>query len=198
MEMHHLPFKLRALTLAIASAIIAGQPVSKARAENNLAADTEWSCEIASDDSGWQCSVVPLKQGAMKRAPRPVTAPAVNPTTSPASNSTRSTTSKTTIAVSQSEDVRTQLDWVHESKLSEARRQQLKQEEPWCVGTYVEPTRPGKNFKGDPNSAPIIADADESTYQNSIATLLGAVKIRQGNRQLESDEAYLDNEKKLW
>ncbi|UYM14938.1 LPS-assembly protein LptD [Endozoicomonas euniceicola] len=183
METHHLPFKLRALTLAIASAIIAGQPVSKARAENNLSADTEWSCEIASDDSGWQCSVVPLKQGAMKRAPRPVTAPVVSPT------------SKTMAVVSQPEGIRTQLDWVNKSNLSEARCQRLKREEPWCAGTYVEPTRPGKNFKGDPNSAPIIADADESTYQNSIATLLGAVKIRQGNRQLESDEAYLDNEK---
>ncbi|MET4695608.1 LPS-assembly protein LptD [Endozoicomonas lisbonensis] len=191
MEMHHLPFKLRALTLAIASAIIAGQPVSKARAENNLSADTEWSCEVASDGSGWQCSVVPLKQGAMKRAPRPVVAPVATR----GRKSTRSTAPEKTIAVSQPEDVRTQLDWVHESKLSDARRQQLKQEEPWCVGTYVEPTRPGKYFKGDPNSAPIIADADESTYQNSIATLLGAVKIRQGNRQLESNEAYLDNEK---
>ena len=183
MEMHHLPFKLRALTLAIASVIIAGQPVSKARAENSLSADTEWSCEIASDDSGWQCSVVPLKQGAMKRAPRPVTSPVVSPT------------SKTITAVSQPEGIRTQLDWVNKSKLSEARCQRLEREEPWCAGTYVEPTRPGKNFKGDPNSAPIIADANESTYQNSIATLLGAVKIRQGNRQLESDEAYLDNEK---
>ncbi|WP_160174064.1 LPS-assembly protein LptD [Endozoicomonas montiporae] len=190
--MHHLPFKLRAITLAVASAIIAGQPVSKARAENTLSADSEWSCEVASDGSGWHCSVVPLKQGAMKRAPRPVITERATPASSTA---TQSKAAETTVAVSQPENVRTQLDWVHQSQLSDTQRQTLKQDEPWCSGTYVEPPRPGKFFKGDPNSAPIIADADASTYQNSIATLTGAVVIRQGNRQLESDEAHLDNEK---
>lgn len=191
MEMHHLPFKRRALTLAIASAIIAGQPISKAKAENTLSADTEWSCVVASDGSGWQCSVVPVKKGAIRRTPRATIIPDSKRTGSkPESNAT-----ETTVAVSKPVDVRTQLDWVHESRLTDQQRQQLKQDEPWCAGTYVEPPRPGKNFRGDSNSAPIIADADESTYQNSIATLTGAVRIRQGNRQLESDEAHLDNEK---
>ena len=181
MEMHHLPFKLRALTLAIASVVIASQPISKAKAETSLSNDQEWSCEVSSNGSGWVCSVVPLKEGAMKRAPRPVVTP--------------SSTSDKGAIVQTPQTIRQTLDWTHKSQLTESQKKKLETEEPWCVGTYVEPPRPGKHFKGDPNSAPIIADADESVYENSIATLTGAVRIRQGSRQLESNEAMLDNER---
>lgn len=190
MEMHHLPFKLRALTLAITSIVFASQPISKARAETPITADQEWSCE-ASSNGGWVCSVVPVTKGAIKRAPRPVA--------TPGSKSTKGaveTAAPDMTAVAQTpKTTRHTLDWVHESRLSESQKKKLDQQEPWCVGTYVEPSRPGKNFRGDPNSAPIIADANESVYENSIATLMGAVRIRQGNRQLESDKAMLDNER---
>ena len=179
MEMHHLPFKLRALTLAIASVIIASQPFSKARAETPLPNNQEWSCEVSSNGRGWVCSVVPIRQGVMKRAPRPDVVSGNKP-------------DKKTVTP---ETVRETLDWTHVSRLTESQQKKLKQEESWCDGTYVEPPRPGKNFRGDPNSAPIIADADESVYESSIATLMGAVRIRQGNRQLESDKAQLDNER---
>ena len=185
MEMHHLPFKLRALTLAITSIVIASQSISKSRAETPVTADEEWSCVASSNGKGWVCSVVPVKKSTMKRASRPVVAP---------DNQSRKGAAETT-TIAQPQTVHQTLDWVPLSHLSESQRKKLDKEKPWCVGTYVEPPRPGKNFRGDPDLAPVIADANESVYENSIATLTGAVRIRQANRQLESDKAMLDNER---
>lgn len=189
--MHQLPFKPRTLTLAIATILLASQPVTKARAETSLEPGSEWSCQMAPSGSGWQCTVQPIQKGAMKRAPRPAVTPSSETHTAPKNKAEERVVSKAKTA-----KVREQLDWVPKEKLPETLRTELEASTPWCTGQYVEPARPGKNFKGNPDTAPIVAESDESSYdQNSIATLKGNVTVRQGNRQLKSDIARLDREK---
>ncbi|MGI9276884.1 MAG: LPS-assembly protein LptD [Endozoicomonas sp.] len=187
MEMHHLPFKPRALTLAIAAVMFTSQPLSRAQAQTTTpgsTSDSEWSCQVAPDGRGWQCSAVPVKEGTIPRAPRP------------ASKVSRPATDKTSagvISAGTTANVRRHLDWVPKEQLPERLKIQLEQEHPWCQGQYLEPPRPGRNFKGDPDSAPIIAESDESSYdQESTASLTGNVQVRQGSRMLESDSATLN------
>ena len=183
MEMHRSPFLLRPLTLAMVGTLMASQPL---RAGESLFAEAEQSCDSASDHNGPQCTEAPLILSATQHSSHPA---------KKAGTEKKASTSKSTAVVQSAANVRTQLDWVPESALTEAQRQALHQAEPWCTGTYIEPTRPGMNFRGDPDSAPIIAEADESSYESTIATLSGAVRIRQGYRQLESDKALLDRER---
>ena len=188
MEKHPLPFKPRTLPLAIATVLLASQPAAKVYAESTLSPDDQWSCKASSDGSGWQCSVEPIKPGTMKRAPRPVV-PAVTETARKKSSS-----QTVTVATSNSRaNLKETLDWLPRSQLSVSKQKALDEETPWCVGNYSEPARPGKNFSGNPDAAPIVAEADESAYdQDEVATLTGNVSVRQGNRQLQSDTARMN------
>ena len=183
MEMHHLPFKPRTLTLAIAAVVLTSQPLPRAQAQTTTSGstgDSEWSCQVAPNGKGWQCTAVPVREGAIPRAPRPA-----RPVAGRVSASTVSTG---TVA-----DIRKHLDWVPKEQLPERLKTRLEQNHPWCEGQYLEPPRPGRNFKGDPDSAPIIAESDESSYdQESTASLTGNVQVRQGSRMLESDSATLN------
>ncbi|WP_252179313.1 LPS-assembly protein LptD [Endozoicomonas sp. 4G] len=185
MEKHPLPFKPRTLPLAIAAVLLASQPATRVYAESSLSPDDQWSCKANPDGSGWQCSVEPVKPTVMKRASRPAAQVVTEPT---GDKSNRQTP---TVATSNSRaNLRTTLDWVPKSQLSRKEQKALDQTTPWCTGDYSEPPRPGKHFKGDPDSAPIIAESDESSYdQDETATLTGNVSIRQGNRQIQSDIA---------
>ena len=63
----------------------------------------------------------------------------------------------------------------------------------YSCGAYIEPIRPGGDFVGDHDQLPIKAWANESSYdRHDIARFTGDVTVRQGSRQLESDQAYLD------
>ncbi|OED44558.1 hypothetical protein ACH42_07145 [Endozoicomonas sp. (ex Bugula neritina AB1)] len=84
------------------------------------------------------------------------------------------------------------LDWVPRAQLSATKAKALPF---YSCGAYVEPARPGKNFKGDPNAAPIVAEANTSDYDESnVATLAGNVNVSQASRQLTSDTASLDRD----
>lgn len=169
MEMNYLPFKPKAIALAIATGILATQPVQ------TMAADSEWNCKPLGNGQ-WDCDAVP--KGATPATPL---IPSVK-------------TVQTVAAVEQTklEPSYNYLDWVPRSRLPQWRQDQLPY---YACGAYVEPPRPGQHFSGDAEAAPIIAEADQSNYDESeIATLIGGVNIRQGSRQLKSDSAVLDRQ----
>ena len=192
MEMHPIPFKPRTLALAITASLLASQPVLKAHA--NEVPDNEWNCVPAADGSGWQCSVTPKTQSVMKRAPVP-TAEKTTQQTAPAQpvKPEKPAVKATPIPAKTSKAaVQTALDWVPLSQLSKAQRAKRPS---YICGAYIEPDRPGKDFTGDPGTQPLVAEADSSNYdQESIATLMGNVRLQQANRQFESDKVTLDKQ----
>ncbi|WP_422137466.1 LPS-assembly protein LptD [Endozoicomonas sp. ALC020] len=188
MEKYPLPFKPATLTLAIASVLLASQPTVRVYAESTLSADDHWSCKASPDGSGWHCSAEPMEPGVMNRASRPI-APAVTQS----ARKKASSETATVVTGNSHANLRETLDWVPKSRLSENERKALDQATPWCTGDYSEPARPGKNFAGNSDTAPIIAESDESSFgQNDIGTLTGNVSIRQGNRQIQSDTARMN------
>ncbi|MCX4028026.1 LPS-assembly protein LptD [Endozoicomonas sp. SM1973] len=153
--------------------------------------NSEWHCLPGANGQGWNCNVQSKPPGTVKRAPRP-------PEKAGAAD-----TSATTIA-SQEEPVNAspvhegeafgplalpQLDWVSLDQLTEEQRQQVA---PQCSGAYIEPFRLGMDYQGNPADAPIYAEAQDSEYdQDGTAKFTGKVLIRQGYRQLQSDNATL-------
>ena len=179
MEKHSLPFKPGTLALAIAASILASNPAPRAIAAERTVTDSEWSCSTTSDGQ-WNCTVVPKKPNPIQRAPL------AEATTAAQKQNTDGAVAMTT------PEQKHPLDWVPRSQLSETRASKLPY---YSGGAYIEPPRPGKNFKGNPNTAPIIAEANESSYDESnVATLVGNVNVRQAGRQLTSDTAALDRE----
>ncbi|PJE78716.1 LPS-assembly protein LptD [invertebrate metagenome] len=82
------------------------------------------------------------------------------------------------------------LDWVPFSQLTDL---QKRSELPYSCGAYIEPRREGLEFSVNPEDAPIVAESDESTYQDeSLATFTGNVLVRKGSRQLQSDRVTFD------
>ena len=179
MEKHSLPFKPGTLALAIAASILASNPAPRAIAAERTVTDSEWSCSTTSDGQ-WNCTVVPKKPNAIHRAPL------AEITTAAQKQNAAGAVAITTPGQKHP------LDWVPKPQLSEFKASKLPY---YSCGAYVEPARPGKNFKGDPNAAPIIAEANESNYDESnVATLVGNVNVRQAGRQLTSDTASLNRD----
>ena len=172
MEINQLPFKPGTLALAIAAVIVASQPIS-----NVLAVDTEWDCDTTADGK-WDCEIVEKASNPLNRVPVATT-----------SKPSESTGVKARIPAKKTA---AEMDWVPRSKLTEAQQARLPY---YACGMYVEPPRPGINFRGNIDEAPIIAESNESSYdETEQATLLGDVHIRQGYRQLKSDQAILDRQ----
>ncbi len=191
MEMHHLPFKPRTLTLAIAASLLASQPSLRVYADE--APDTEWSCVPAASGNGWECLSTPRKQGIIKRAPLPAAVPDKQDSVSSKPEKQQQKVASTVTQKPASTSLKTTLDWVPYSKLTPAQKEQ---QPCFSCGAYIEPERPGKDFKGDPDTQPIVAEANTSNYdQESITTLEGKVRIQQASRQLESDKIVLDKNK---
>ncbi len=174
MEKHSLPFKPGRLALAIAASILASYPTPKIVAAERVVTDSEWSCSTSTDGQ-WNCRVVTKKPAAIRRAP--LTDLTIGLQRENQTNEVATTTPTR----------KHPLDWVPREQLSEARTNQLPY---YSCGAYVEPDRPGKHFEGDPGSAEIILEANESTYdEGNIARLTGNVYVRQASRQLTSDSA---------
>ncbi|WP_423898231.1 LPS-assembly protein LptD [Candidatus Pelagadaptatus aseana] len=82
------------------------------------------------------------------------------------------------------------MDWVDEADLNE--EQKLAQK-PGCCGAYVQPEQTHEDAELKPEDAPLRASADRSeVQQESVAKLEGDVRLTQGYRILEADEATLD------
>ncbi|MTI15469.1 LPS-assembly protein LptD [Sansalvadorimonas verongulae] len=206
------------LPLVITTGLLASLPVLPAAANTELTQDTQWLCQQNTAGNGWQCNIAPRKAGpipfakrapvtpALKKAPdipvvvegqtsRADSALAVTALTAPANAEVSALPVSPTAAGSeQSTSVASAfatLDWRPLNQLPAAR--QTTRSALMCEGGYVEPYRPGIDFKGDPSDAPIFAEADESTYlETGQGTLTGNVVVRQGYRQIESDVANMD------
>ena len=126
MEINQLPFKPGTLALAIAAIILASQPVPIVLAEEN-----EWDCDTTPDGK-WDCEIVEKAPNPLKRAPV-------------------ATTSKTPGSAITQKKSAAAMDWVPLSKLTDAQRATLPY---YACGMYVEPPRPGINFRGDIDAAP--------------------------------------------
>lgn len=182
MHLHHLPFTPRVLALAIATGIMVGQPVSGATASEAL--------EIQQSERHWQ---IPNngRWGYDFIIAQSTSAQSVSEGKRQAKTRGGKTTSQRTSAVTQqSEPIKQCLDWRSIQQLSPERQAA----EPfYSCGAYIEPPRPGRDYKGDANKAPIIAESNESSYdKKSVAKFKGNVTVRQGSRQFESDSAFLD------
>lgn len=197
MEMHPLPFTPKTLALAIAAGLLVSQSVTKAHADSPP--ENEWIC-TPDAQGGWSCGSAPKKKSAIKRSPLPAEVVTVNniapgmqkDTAKKVSAKTRTAPPATeTVAVSPAQTaLRKTLDWVPASQLTPAQRagQQF-----YSCGAYIEPERPGKDFKGNPDTQPIHIDADDVKYdQESIARLNGNVTLRQANRLFEGDNLTLN------
>ncbi len=96
--------------------------------------------------------------------------------------------------------IRQTLDWVPLSALTDEQRDALS---PGSCGAYISPIRDDPEASLTPNSAPIRAEADQSSlYQTSSrndgnpedkqVVLIGDVVITQGYRQIKTNRAQLD------
>ncbi|MDB2384481.1 LPS-assembly protein LptD [Endozoicomonas sp.] len=196
MEMHPIPFKPRTLALAITASLLASQPALRAYASE--VPDNEWNCVPATDGSGWQCTVMPKTKSVMKRAFLPAPLPnatATNKISVPDQTIKPEKKRVATTAIpakTSAASVQAALDWVPVSQLTPAQRAR---QPSYICGAYIEPERPGKYFTGNPDTQPIIAEADSSNYdQASIATLMGNVRIQQASMQFESDKVTFDKD----
>ncbi len=87
------------------------------------------------------------------------------------------------------------LDWVSVNQLPDFLKGDKRS---WlCQGNYLEPDWSGRNFKGNSNEAPVIAKADHYNYAAEESTFTGNVHIEQGNRLIESDQAFFDKKNNL-
>ena len=181
MHLHQSPFTPRALTLAIATSIIASQPVSRAiAAESSGGQQSEWHCQTVANGQ-WSCDPATAQSIPVQLAPK--AKQQVKKLKKKASPIKPATTR-------QNATLKQLLDWQPIQNLSAQRRAS----EPfYSCGAYIEPPRPGKDYTGDTNKAPIVAESNESSYdKDSVATFKGDVTVRQGSRQFESDNATLD------
>jgi LPS-assembly protein len=83
------------------------------------------------------------------------------------------------------------LDWVPREQLNAA---QLAEVGPYCMGSYIEPQRPGMYDTTPRDQSPTYASANASVYEqrDERTTLTGDVVLRQGGMQVESDTAHLN------
>ncbi|WP_419835888.1 LPS-assembly protein LptD [Endozoicomonas atrinae] len=181
MHLHQSPFTPRALTLAIATSIIASQPVSRViAAESSGGQQSEWHCQTLANGQ-WSCD--PATAQSIPAQPAPKAKQQVRKLKKTASHIKPA-------AARQNATLKQLLDWQPIQNLSAQRRAS----EPfYSCGAYIEPPRPGKDYTGDTNKAPIVAESNESSYdKDSVATFKGDVTVRQGSRLFESDNATLD------
>ncbi|WP_461535465.1 LPS-assembly protein LptD [Spongorhabdus nitratireducens] len=208
MPQNKIPFA-RKIPLVVTTGLLATPLSPLFAAEVTDAASWQWKC--SAENGQWSCSKAPRKAGPLPAAPLPKEPPQAP------SRSQQATTPAAAVVVEGETLVAPQpvsaapIAVVSAPKVHEAIRtldwttnltpeQQAK--DPYCRGTYVEPDRPGKNFKGKPGDAPIHAEADNTTYSGDgpdkgVAQLHGNVVVRQGYRQLESDSTIIDRDTQI-
>lgn len=158
-----------------------------------LLAAEQFACQPGAT-GGWSCAT---STPTTKLPPRPsqgagsgdTTAVATTEKSQPDASTKLVTESKGRALASRSADY-SHLDWVPRDQLTAA---QLAETGPYCAGTYVEPSRPGKFDDTPMSDAPTYISAKATRYEQEqeIATLAGDVVLRQGSMQAEADEASL-------
>ena len=168
MDILYTPFMPRTLTLAIAAGVMASQPIQAIEASDQ---QSEWHCQ--------------------PRASEPL--PCQSSQQLLVSENKSQSGQKAALKRPQAHVGSSSLDWQPLHQLTPAQRAS----EPfYSCGAYIEPPRPGKDFKGDLNQQPISIQADESSYvNNATATFSRDVVMRRGSQQLQSDWVMLDKDK---
>ncbi|GAB3109352.1 LPS-assembly protein LptD [Aestuariicella hydrocarbonica] len=157
----------------LALGMLAAQPITPLFAAES---HTEWSCRPAANNAGWNCLEKIVPGPAYKR---------------PAHSTGKRTNAVAAAAVAKPRNLpAAQVDWIDESLLTP---EQLETLAPGCCGVYLAPMRDDAEATMDPEQAPMRADANSSEWvQESKAILKGDVRLIQGYRQLEADQATLD------
>ncbi|USE35594.1 LPS-assembly protein LptD [Endozoicomonas sp. SCSIO W0465] len=181
MHLRPLPFNPRTLTLAIATSIFASQPVSGVMAaEPQGSQQPEGQCQTLTNGQ-WSCDPATAQS---------ITAQPVHEAKRQVRELKKSASQVKSVPTGQNATLKQRLDWQPIQNLS---AQRIAQEPFYSCGAYIEPARPGRDYRGDSNKASIVAESNESSYdQDSVATFTGDVTVRQGSRQFESDNATLD------
>lgn len=86
------------------------------------------------------------------------------------------------------------LDWLPLEQLSEEQRASAR---PTCCGAYVDPERHYRDADLPPEEAPLRINSDETLSQGGIATMKGDIQVSQGYRQVRSNEATIDQDKRV-
>ena len=160
----------RQLFLTFGIATLAGAAVAED-------VQNQWSCH-ADSDGNWVCATVPIS-GTPYRRPEPrVAAPAPGQVSDEEShiNPTRN------------------LDWVPLEQLSVDEQERVR---PNCCGAYIEPPRNYPESDLTPEEASLRVSADSTEARGNVATLEGDVQVSQGYRQVRSNKAVVDQEKRV-
>ncbi len=175
------------LPLVVTTGLMASLPVLAAVANQNQDSN-QWQC-VATQSGEWHCdgtattsnkrlvatTAKPIQVASIDFK-RPVPTNDSDPVQCPTDSSAQTATT---------------LDWRPLDQLSPAQQAQRKNQ--LCGGGYAEPARPGQNFTGNINDAPIYLEGDSSSYNaEGVGMLYGNAVIRQGYRQVESSTAQLD------
>ena len=136
----------------------------------------EWICK-AGIDGNWQCSEITAPGPAFRKPPHrtPSRTASVAPPDEPRIKVARN------------------LDWVDERGLSEEQRDVSA---PGCCGAYIEPPRDYPDADLDPEHSSMRASATTTEAQDNVATMTGDVQISQGYRQVRSEVAVVDQNKR--
>ncbi|WP_163832395.1 LPS-assembly protein LptD [Spartinivicinus ruber] len=176
----------------LTTGLLAGSTSFSYAATQQTGQESEWHCLPGPNGQGWDCNTQSKQPSAVKRAPLPVKQ-ANTVDTTPTTVANQEAAAGSSSPVSEEEVfgplALPQLDWVKLDQLTEEQRQKVA---PHCSGAYIEPYRLGMDYQGNPADAPIYAEAQDSEYdQDGTAKFKGNVLIRQGYRQLQSNQATL-------
>lgn len=147
-----------------------------------LYAADQFACQPGAT-GGWVCSTAAAPQTTSRSHS------ALTEETAQAGNITRVENSGGRALASRSADY-SHLDWVPREELTAA---QLAELAPYCSGTYVEPSRPGRFDDTPKGESPIHVSAKATRHdqEQAVSALAGDVVLRQGSLQIEADEARL-------
>lgn len=162
----------------LALGVLASQPITPLYAADS---HYEWNCRPTANGQGWDCQEQAAPGPAYKRPAH-------------ASRNMRATGAGAAAAANKPRNLpAAKVDWIDESLLTDAQRSTIVNS--CCNGQYIEPVRTDADANLDPEKAAMRASADNSEWiQETTAVLKGDVKLTQGYRQLEADQATIDQD----
>lgn len=160
------------LALQLATPLLLAGKLSLAADQDNGASHKEWRCHGA--EGNWRCEqiTVPGRRYSRPFHPEPAADPEAGPQVRQARNR----------------------DWIPEEQLTSEERQKML---PGCCGAYIEPKRNYPDSELPPEEASLRVSASSTeVLQEGVARLDGSVQVNQGYRQLRSQKATVDRNKR--
>lgn len=133
----------------------------------------EWYCDTGAD-GGWQCEKITVPGRSFPRPYHPE--PTVEEESGPQVRQARN------------------MDWMSEEELTPEERERML---PGCCGAFIEPQRNYPESDLEPEKASLRVSANSTeVLQEGVARLEGSVQVNQGYRQLRSERATVDRNKR--